>query len=270
MYITLANGISVELETISSPVETAVRSMLKHLQHVPLPFKAWDSPYYLDFVSYIELVDQLDSFACRLKITVDKQRCLKHDDAYFNKLHEIYELNYNGDPTWLDYHENIHLCQRFFYKEKRKIATLDWREKAGLLIKDFDPQWAKFSSTKIKKGDVYIEWNELGKTPYTYWIEKEPNDVARINELVKPWTHLRPKLNIAMCDIDLINGYHVVEFFDWWKDYQEQWCEQHNLSEWTLKDIGGIVVYKISNFDQFDSGLDQKNYPIKISLGTRL
>jgi hypothetical protein len=62
----------------------------------------------------------------------------------------------------------------------------------------------------------------------------------------------------------------VVEFLDWWKDYQEQWCEQHDLSEWTLKDMGGIVVYKISNFDQFDSGLDQKNYPIKISLGTRL
>ena len=49
----------------------------------------------------------------------------------------------------------------------------------------------------------------------------------------------------------------------------QQWCKQHDLSEWTLEDLGGIVVYKISNFDQFDSGLDQKNYPIKISLGAR-
>lgn len=238
--------------------------MLKHLQHVPLPFKAWDNPYYV--VSYSELIDQLDNFASKLKIPVDKQRCLDRDDDYFNTLHKIYESNYNGDPTWLDYHENIHFCQRFFYTNKRQTVTLDWREKAGPLIKEFDPQWTKHGTTKIKKGDVYIDWNELGKTPYMYWIEKEPNSLARINELVRPWSKLRPKLTIAMQDIDLLTGYQDIEFLDWWKDYQEQWCKQYNLSDWTIEDMSGIVVYKISNFDQFESELKQKNYPIKISL----
>jgi hypothetical protein len=266
VHITLANGTTVELETISSPVETTVRSMLKHLQHVPLPFKAWDNPYWQDTVSYNELVDQLAIFASKLEITVDKQRCLDRDDEYFNILHNTYELNYNGDPVWLDYHETIHLCQRFFYKKRTKFAAIDWREKAGPLVKTFDPQWAKNGTTKIKKGDVYVEWNELGKTPYMYWLEKEPNSLARINELVKPWSRLRPKLTIAMEDMDLLEKYQVIEFLDWWKEYQEQWCKQYNLSSWTIEDLSCIVVYKILNFDQFELELKQENNPIKITL----
>jgi hypothetical protein len=266
MHITLTNGITVELETVSSPVETTVRSMLKHLQHVPLLFKDWDSPYYQNTISYNELVDQLATFASRLEIIVDKQRCLDRDDVYFNELHKIYELNYDGNLPWLDFHETIHLCQRFFYTKKRRATTIDWREKAGPLTKNFDPQWAKYGTTKIKKGDVYVEWNELGKTPYMYWIEKEPNSLARINELVKPWSKLRPKLTIAMEDMDLLDGYQTFEFFDWWKDYQEQWCKQHNLSKWTIEDMSCILVYRILNFDQFESELKQKNHPVKISL----
>jgi hypothetical protein len=266
VHITLTDGTTVELEAILNPVETTVRSMLKHLQHVPLPFRPWDNAYYQDGISYNELVDQLDIFASRLEIKIEKQRCLDRDDEYFNALHKIYELNYNGDPTWLDYHETIHLCQRFFYTEKKKITTLDWREKAGPLVKSFDPQWAKYGTTNIKKGDVYVEWNELGKTPYMYWIEKEPDSIARINELVKPWDKLRPKLTIAMHDTDVLSGYRVIEFLDWWKDYQEQWCKQHDLSKWTIEDMSCIVVYRILNFDQFDSALKQKNYPVKISL----
>jgi hypothetical protein len=266
VHITLNNGTIVELETVSSPVESALRSMLKHLQHVPLPFKAWDNPFYQSSISYDELVDQLIVFAGKLDIAVDTQRCLDCDDEYFNTLHKIYELNYNGDPRWLDYHETIHRCQRFFYKEKRQLVTLDWRENAGPLIKDFDTQWTKYGTTKIKKGDVYVEWNELGKTPYMYWIEKEPSSLARINELVKPWSKLRPKLTIAMQDMDLLTGYHNIEFLDWWKDYQESWCKQHNLSNWTIEDMSCIVVYKVNDIDQLELELKQKNCPIKISL----
>jgi hypothetical protein len=266
VHITLTDGTTVELEAVLNPVETTVRSMLKHLQHVPLPFRPWDNAYYQDSISYNELVDQLDVFASKLEIKIEKHRCLDRDDDYFNALHKIYESNYNGDPKWLDYHETIHLCQRYFYTAKKKVTTLDWREKAGPLIKDFDPQWAKYGTTKIKKGDVYVEWNELGKTPYMYWIEKEPNSIARINELVKPWSKLRPKLTIAMHDTEVLPGYQVIEFLDWWKEYQEQWCKQHDLSKWTIEDMSCIVVYRISNFDQFDSALKQQNYPVKISL----
>ena len=266
MHIILTNGTTVELETVPSPVETTVRSMFKHLQHVSLPFRPWDNPYYQDSISYDELVEQLATFASKLDIVVDKQRCVDRDDEYFNTLHKIYESSYTGDPAWLDYHETIHLCQRFFYTKKRRMTTIDWRGKAGPLTKNFDPQWAKHGTTKIKKGDVCVEWNELGKTPYMYWIEKEPNSLARINDLVKPWSKLRPKLAIAMEDLDLLAGYQTLEFLDWWKDYQESWCKQYNLSSWTLEDMSCIVVYKILNFDQFESELKQKNNPVKISL----
>jgi hypothetical protein len=267
MYITLTDETDIALDVVSSPVELVLRSMLKNLQHVPVPFRDWDNPYYQDTVSYEELVDQLDKFASKLDIVIDQSKCLARDDKYLNELHRIYEVQYNGNPNWLDFHETIHLCQRFFYPRKNYIAFLDWREKAGPLLKKFEPQWSQYRTTQLTKGDVYLEWSELGKTPYTYWREQEPNDLARLNELAKPWLNFRPKLAIAMHDMNLLDGYKVVEFSNWWKDYQESWCKNWNLTEWTLEDIhSGIVVYKVRDISQFELALKQKTYPRKISL----
>jgi hypothetical protein len=267
MHITLTDGTDIVLDVVSSPVELALRQMLKHLQHVSIPFKDWDNPYYRDTVSYELLVEQLDKFANKLNFTIDQSRCIARDDEYLNELHRIYEVNYNGNPDWLDFHETIHLCQRFFYSKKNYIACLDWREKAGPLIKKFETQWSQYRTTKLTKGDVYVEWNELGKTPYMYWREKEPDDLDRINELVKPWVNFRPKLAIAMNDMNLLDVYKAVEFNQWWKKYQTSWCKKWNITEWTLEDIrSGIVVYKIQDANQFELALKQKNLPVKISL----
>ena len=130
MHITLTDGTDIVLDTVSSPVESALRQMLKHLQHVPVPFRDWDNPYYRDAVSHEELVNQLDKFANKLNITIDQSKCLATDDKYLNELHRIYEINYDGNPDWLDFHETIHLCQRFCYPKKNYIAFLDWREKS--------------------------------------------------------------------------------------------------------------------------------------------
>jgi hypothetical protein len=267
MHITSTDETDIVLDTVSSPIESALRRMLKHLQHISVPFKVWDNPYYRDTVSYETLVKQLDKFARKLDIAIDQSKCMAQDDKYLNELHKIYETHYNGNPDWLDFHETIHLCQRFFYPKKNYVAFLDWREKAGPLIKTFEPEWSCYRTTKLHKGDVYVEWNELGKTPYMYWQEKEPNNASRINELVKPWLNFRPKLAIAMHDMDLLDDHKVVEFTNWWKDYQDSWCKKWNITNWSLEDIqSGIVVYKIQNIDQLELALKQNNFPVKISL----
>lgn len=266
MHLVFNDGTKIGLQAINNPVEIAIRAMLKHLQHVDLPFRSWDNPYYLDTVCYENLIDQLIMHAHRLGITVEKQRCLDRDDVYYNSLHKIYENNYNGDPQWLDYHENIHLCQRFFYKNKKNVTVLDWREKAGLLCKNFDTAWNQYAQTQIKQGDVYVEWNELGKTPYQYWREQEPDSLVRVVDLIKPWTKLKPKLSVAMHDIDFIDRSRMDQFLDWWKQYQSQWCQQHNLAEWTVENMGVIGVYRIDRFEHFAHALKNKNHPVKISL----
>lgn len=267
MHITLSDRTNIVLDTVSTPVETVLRSMLKNLQHVPVPFRDWDNAYYQDTILYETLVGQLDNFAKKLNVVLDQSRCIAQDDNYLNELHRIYEVNYNGNPDWLDYHETIHLCQRFFYPKKKYITFLDWREKAGPLIKKFDPQWTQYRTTQLLKGDVYVEWSELGKTPYTYWRENEPNDADHLNELAKPWLHFRPKLAIAMHDMDLLDGYNIDEFNNWWKTYRESWCKKWNIVDWGLEDIqSGIVVYKIKDLDQLEHALRQKIYPVKLSL----
>lgn len=267
MHIILNDQSSIKLDPVSNPVEPIIRSMFKHLQHVPLEFRPWDNPYYISKISYNDLVEQLIELAGKLDISVDRSRCFNRDDAYYNYLHKIYETNYDGKPIWLDFHENIHLCQRYYWPSKRKATVLDWREKAGPLIKEFNVQWLEQHSTmKVKKGDVYVEWNELGKTPWQYWKEQEPDDATRLLELVKPWNKLRPKLNVAMQDIDFESQINSKEFLAWWNRFKDQWCRHHNLLGWNLEHASVIVVYKIVNFEDFDQALQQCHFPTRVVL----
>jgi hypothetical protein len=132
------------------------------------------------------------------------------------------------------------------------------------LIKEFDISWYRHSTTKIKQGDVYVGWSELGKTPYQYWLEKEPNDPSRINGVIKPWSKLKPKLTVAMRDMDLLDL--PTEFNEWWIKNKDEWCKQQKLEYWSTEYLGVIVVYKLNDFEKFDFALRTHNSPKKISL----
>lgn len=265
MQLICQDNIIIELEPVVSPVTDVLQQMFKHLQRVPLDFKPWDNPYYCHGMQYSQTVDMLEIFANRLNLVIDRSLCLDKSDWYFNELHSIYQQNYDGSPAWLDFHEMIHVCQRFFNLDKPQVCVLDWRERAGLLIKDFNRDWLSLGQTTVRKGDVYVEWNELGKTPYMYWIEKEPHDQSRINELVKPWSKLRPKLCIALEDTLLYDSARSDEFCEWWETYEAEWCRQWGLLSWSLKQFSSaIVVYKISDIQNLSQALENQLVPVGI------
>ena len=268
MNIVFSDTSSIRINLADTPMLEVVRSFYKHLQHVPVPFKDWDNPYFYNGVGYSTLVDKLKSLGQAVGATVDAGLCLKNDQGYFNSIHKIYETNYDGNPDWLSFHEHIHICERYFLENKKTFLSIDYREKSGLLEKKFNPEWIEYASPKLSPGDVFLYWSELGKTPYMYWDDGEPNDLDRMCELAKPWIILRPKMCVALEDIDFMPTERKVDAFnEWWKDYEQPWCQHWGITSWSLEDQHSVVVIgRIEDYDRLESNLKHNLSITKVTL----
>jgi hypothetical protein len=263
VQIVFSNNTAVDLILEPTPLAAVYQKIYKHLGQVPVPFRDWDHPFYCNTLT--ELVDQLILYASKVSVTVCRESCLNQDRDYFNAIHKIYENNYNGDPAWLNFHEHIHMCERWPVQES--ILTIDYREKSGMLEQPFDIAWLENATTEIKAGDVFVEWAELGKTPYYYWKNNEPADITRMCELAKPWLTLRPKIIVALADIDTMHNVDVLEFESWWKQHSEEWCRHWNISSWSTVDMFSVV--RLGHAPEFANIIEQlknNNTPTKILL----
>jgi len=266
MKLLFSNSNQIDLGINDTVLGNLYKKSYKHLSRAELIFRDWDNPYYLDHLTYEQLVEKLTLYAHRVAVEIDQDRCLSRDQWYFNQIHKIYELNYNGQPAWLDFHEHIHLCEQYSQR-RRKTLDIDYREKAGLLEKPFDLKWLEDSATSVQAGDVYTTWAEPGKTPYSYWSDNEPNDVDRLCQLAKPWLRLRPKILIALEDNDRMKNNKINEFESWWANYQEPWCRHWNLKSWSSQDIfSSVVIGKVSDLDAVLALLQNNINPVGISM----
>ena len=266
MKLLFSNNQTVDLTIDSSALGLVYQKIYKHLSQVPVPFRSWDNPYYSDSLTYPEMVDCLIEYGQVLGLTVDRTKCLEKNQDYFNAIHKIYENGYNGDPAWLDYHEHIHLCE-FYSNKHNRVLHIDYREKAGPLEKSIMPEWLNNTKTKIQAGEIFVSWAELGKNPYTYWENNEPDDTTRMCELAKPWLKLRPKICIAVEDIDRLADTKCDEFEDWWKSRSQAWTTYWNLSSWTIDNIYGVSVFgKTNQLDLLVEQLKNNAVPIRVLL----
>jgi hypothetical protein len=242
------------------------QKIYKNLSKVPIPFRPWDNPYYIKNLTYTELVERLITYAQQVSIDIDRSKCLIQDQHYFNSIHKIYEQNYNGNPAWLDFHEHIHMCEMYF-KETDDLFYIDYREKSGLLEKPMNPDWLINTQTTVCAGDIYVQWSELGKTPYNYWKNNEPNDIKRICELAKPWLKLRPTIYVALDDMDRLKNIQCDEFSAWWKDYQQDWKNHWNIPNWNIENIFGVSVFgKTNQAELLKEQLKNNAVPIRVVL----
>lgn len=250
----------ISFDLVDADLAPIYQQMVKHLRHIDIPFRPWDNPYV-----NLDPVSDLIEYGKKVGVTVDRALC---DQEYFNMLHTIYEKNYNGDPAWLDFHECIHIYERSRNtSQPNKYLHIDYREKTGLLEKSFDHSWLKKSTRQIKAGDVFVNWAELGKIPYVYWRNNEPNDIDRIKELCKPWLKLRPKILVAMNDYD----YTIVspEFDHWWAQYHDEWCRHWHIPKWDLDDMMSVLIFgKVPDdmLKKLEKLLVAGGIPTKISL----
>ena len=266
MQIVFSNGKTVDLILKPTPLASVYQNIYKHLKNVPIPFRDWDNPFYRSNLDYQELVEKLVIYASEIHVQIDREKCLAQDQNYFNYIHKIYEKNYDGNPAWLDFHEHIHLCEKR-YTPTSKILHIDYREKSGILEKTINPDWLKNPTTKIRAGDVFVNWAELGKTPYGYWHNNEPNDITRMCELIKPWQKLRPKIIVALEDIDTLQNIKVAEFESWWAQYSQVLCQHWNIPSWNTDDIFSVSIFgQVPNFQEIITQLKNNHKPVKILL----
>jgi hypothetical protein len=266
MKVHFDNNEQIELELVLGAATTTLEKVYKHLQHVPLKFTKWDNPFYLDNVSFKDLVDNLVIAGQAVGVAVDSSQCIPFQQNYLNYLHKIYEKNYDGTPEWLDYHEQIHLCEFHYHKSSLRVATIDHRGQSGLLVTPFNKEYLRNLTTQIAPGEVYVEWSELGKIPYDYWLDNEPNDIDRLCELAKPWLHFRPKLRIAMHQINTLanvdSAFHI-----WWEQYKLDWCRHWHIDNWPVENMFGVI--KVGHIKQFDALADlfkQRHSVTRVSL----
>jgi hypothetical protein len=270
MQIVFSNGETVDLLLNQTPVTLIYQKIYKHLQHVTIPFQDWDSPFYFYNHSLTQLVNKLIMYAEKVNMPIDQERCLAQDQDYLNALHVVYENNCNNGPEWSDFHRHLHMCEKNHVSETlmQKTLKIDYNDKSGLLEKPFDRQWLNNATSKITAGDVFVCWQELGKTPYTYWSDNEPNDIIRMQQVIKPWTKLRPNIFVALEDIDLQKDpKKSAEFETWWAQYSKELCQYWNTPLWTLDDMSKcLVLGKVSDIDTITMLLKNNAKPIRVIL----
>ena len=246
----------------SNSVATKLTSMLKHLSKVPLRFDNFDNPYRyrLDIV-----IDQLLTYANILQIAVDRNHL--DDQLYLNYLHSIYETSYSGTVEWLRYHESIHMLEFIYADQVKNLpVNLGYRELAGPLDKLYTQNELTNNQTRLRAGDCFIEFSELGKTPYIYWRDNEPDDFNRLCELAKPMRRLNFKLQVALHDRDLMPT-DINEFNTWFDQYKDSWCRHWEIPSWSTEQIVGVIVVgHIDNISEFDTALSNGYVPTNLGL----
>lgn len=264
MQIHFSDGSALELTLTPSPVLDLLTRIFKQLQHVTLPFRDWDNPFYVESLNQTQRQQILSEHAQRLGLQVDATQLDQQD--YLNHLHKIYEKSYDGRPEWLDFHEFIHICERWS-RPRYQIMHLDYREKSGPLEQPFNPAWVSESVNVVHPGDVYIRWAELGKSPYKYWETGEPDNFQRLCELSKPWVKFKPKLTVSFSDIDILADRDIAGFNKWWDQYQSAWCQHYGLQQWTVDDMHRVMlVGHIPDIAACADKLRAGVYPCKVRL----
>lgn len=207
--------------------------IIKHLQHVEIPFfpnDDWNIPNLDDnqrrFEKYVDKVpinlDQLDN---RL---------------HLNFLHEYYEKNYKkshhlSDYEWMHFHEGIHERELLLDCTETTYIRVSYRHLVGQLTKKFNVEEYRDLLIHPRKLDVVIGWNELGKTPDTYWHNKEPDNIDRIKELVQPWTTFNPVIQFYFADSKI--NKNVEQCRKWWNKHKDEWCNHHKVpNDWKLEE----------------------------------
>lgn len=261
------NGNRYKIELIESPLKDKLIAMLKHLQNVKLPFFPYDNTL---FHNLEDATKQIVKNSKLLNLGLDTTQL--NNQLYLNYLHSLYEKNYhiNPEPSWLQFHESIHIIEQFLPSALPipKSLHFDYREKSGPLVNYYyKPKDLEKLTTKIGAGDCVIEFNELGKTPYDYWLSNEPDNLERFCQLGKPMVRFSFSLRIYFESFDTTHQADSSEFLKWYQKYKNDWCNHWNLDDWSLDQIfGKLKIGHCENWQQIVHELSSGSAPIYLKL----
>ena len=104
------------------------------------------------------------------------------------------------------------------------MVWVDWKDQAGRIETPITDELLDELVSVVRAGDVFVAYAELGKPPYTYWRDREPNDTARMCELAAPWKSFKPRIGIALADREL-HPSDWPEFCAWFESVQDAYWQ---------------------------------------------
>lgn len=221
--ITFASGLELEYNLHDSEVARMWANKIKHLQNVP--FDPVESKAQ-DMSDLSKIYTEFCEFAGQTPIEIhplDQSKC--------NQLHQIYEEQHDrlsklkNNSVLYRFHHAIHQHEN---KPDKPIIRVGWGTNEGILTSQFLCQ--DYYADKIEKNNIYLPWSELGKTPLTYWIDKEPDTQERFNTLAKTHKTFRAQFFIAIKNIE--PKALDTDFLEWFDRYKEGWLKHHNIKKW--------------------------------------
>lgn len=200
---------------------------IKHLRHVPIdPVES----EVIDVSDIQNIYKDFCKFANLEPITIKSL-----DQSTLNRLHKIYEEQHdalsrlNNNEILYKFHHSIHYSEDIS-KSKSKMPV-GWGINEGPLTEQFDCY--SYYDDEVRKNNMYLPWAELGKTPFQYYTDNEPDNQRRMLELCKPHTTFRAKFFIGLSDIT--PSEFPLGFLKWFDQYKEAWYKKYNLEEYSKK-----------------------------------
>ena len=187
----------------------------------------------------------------------DNQETLNYLHKLYEKAHDYYSTVKDSDFLF-NLHVSIH--------RKESVNSLKynvaWGVKDGLLT-ELHP-CNQYYSKNLKQNNIYLRWSELGKTPLKYFNDKEPDNLERILELVKPHITFRSAFFISLQDY--IPNKLPIGFVNWFDNYKDPWFDKHNLNKWDEFDekCGAPLAECVTEFNDDLTQFDLKKIEINI------
>jgi hypothetical protein len=246
LTIEFASGATTDIVLDNNEIAEMFGRMIKNLKHVFLPYRLLDNPYnYNSDVVSRELTESAQD----VNVTVDIDKI--NQQEYLNKLHTLYENSCNDITKWLRFHEAIHAAELVNNNTTEQRININYREQGGPVEKLYKPEHYNLAVTKVQAGDIIVGFSELGKEPFYYWLNQEPQNVERFCQLSKPWIKLRPKCYMYLADQDLLpDADTLAKFNQWFAQYKPQWLAHWGIDHWgDAQNFGVVRVGKLTDVD---------------------
>lgn len=236
-----ADQYTAVIEMEDNPVSRYVVRCVKHLQHLPLMFNYRDNPLIVKDLASINGIILHTAQQMGMHIREDQLG----DQGYINQLHDVYMLSYSqtNDPRWMPFHDALHSIEDAKHQDRKSI-WVDYKDRAGPLIRVFDRSLLQYCSATVGVGDCGVGMHELGKTFWTYYQSQEPNNIERICAVVKPWQFLKPVLSVFYKSCNEQTGpYHSnAGFRDWVDEVSTAWCKHWGIRDWSPAEISAFLI----------------------------
>ena len=137
-------------------------------------------------------------------------------------------------------HRKIHLLEKVFSNSIKDCLDVEWGEKGGPLTTQHERSLYQYYDLKLYAGNIYHRWAEFGKTPYTYWKNKDIDDQRHFLNTCRPHMTFRPGFSLCISDITYEDFNE--EFERWFDRYRRPWQEKYNLPGMAAYGHGGVLL----------------------------